>query len=211
MKKCIAFDIDRTMIDSYMPEILSLQEAIENITKKRISEEHSKKISSMTTSDFFKSLNLSTEEIAMIEKEWENTYNKYEVKCFPKIKEIIKYLYNKGLFLAIITSRTKEEFHELDDELEDVLHSFKIIITSDLVKSPKPSRDSLDYLCNKLQITPKEIIYIGDSEVDKIFSQNCNLDFIPVCWENKELANEKEACASQEMLLSKINDYINKQ
>ena len=55
MKKCIAFDIDRTMIDSYMPEILSLQEAIENITKKRINEEHSKKISSMTTSDFFKS------------------------------------------------------------------------------------------------------------------------------------------------------------
>ena len=82
MKKCIAFDIDRTMIDSYMPEILSLQEAIENITKKRINEEHSKKISSMATSDFFKSLNLSTEEIAMVEKEWENTYNKYEVKYY---------------------------------------------------------------------------------------------------------------------------------
>ena len=47
MKKCIVFDADRTIVDSYMPELLSLQEAIENVTSRKISEEEMKKITSL--------------------------------------------------------------------------------------------------------------------------------------------------------------------
>ncbi len=208
MKKCIVFDVDRTMVDSYLPELISLQEAIENVTGKKIDEEQMKKLTSLPTNDFFKYLNLSEEEIALVNKEWENTFAKYKTKCFPYIKETIKELFNSGFYIAIITSRTMQEFHELDEELMDVLKCFRAVITSDLVPVPKPSRESMDYLCNELQISPEELIYVGDSEVDKLFSQNCNVDFIPACWENKELASVENACLTPEMLMPRISDFI---
>ena len=90
----------------------------------------------------------------------------------------------------------------------DILKCFRAVITSDLVPVPKPSRESMDYLCNELQISPEELIYVGDSEVDKLFSQNCNVDFVPACWENKELENVENACLTPEMLMPRISDLI---
>ncbi len=208
MKKCIVFDVDRTIVNSYMPELLSLHEAIENVTGKKINDEQMKKLTSLTTSDFFKFLNLSDEEVALVNKEWENTFGKYKTECFPGIKKIIKDLFERGFTIGIITSRTMEEFHELDTELMDILHCFKAIITSDLIQKPKPNSESMDLLVNKIQINSNEIIYIGDSEVDKIFSQNCNVDFIPACWDNKELEKEENACITTEMLMPTIELII---
>ena len=98
-----------------------------------------------------------------------------------------------------------EEFHELDDELKDILNCFKVIVTSDVIEKPKPNKESIDYLCEKLKLDPKDIIYIGDSKIDKTFSYNCNISFIPACWENKELENEEMACNAPEMLIARID------
>lgn len=208
MKKCIVFDVDRTIVDSYMPELLSLKEAIFDVTGKEINEEQMNKLTSLTTFDFFKFLNLSDEEIKLVNKEWEITFARYKTRCFSGIKEIIKELFNRGYIIAIITSRTMNEFHELDDELMDILNCFKVIITSDIINNPKPNRESIDYLCNELRLTLEEIIYIGDSEIDKIFSEKCNVDFIPACWENKELENENNACKSIDELMIAVNEKI---
>ena len=207
MKKCIAFDIDRTIVDSYQSELLSLQEAIENITGRKMTEDQMKKLTALPTSDFFKYINLNEEEIILVNKEWENTFSKYKTICFPKIKEIIQELYNKGFLIGVITSRTMSEFHELDNELSDILHCFKTIVTSDLIQKPKPNKESMDYLCKELQVKPEEIIYVGDNENDKIFSENCKVDFIPACWENKELEQEKNACMTTEELLTIIKNF----
>ena len=96
----------------------------------------------------------------------------------------------------------------MDDELNDVIDCFKIVITSDLINNPKPSRDSIDYLCDELKLVPEELIYIGDSIIDKTFSKNCNIDFIPACWENHELKNEDNACFTSEEIINKI-DLLN--
>ena len=65
----------------------------------------------------------------------------------------------------------------------------------------------MDYLCEKLNLNPKDVIYIGDGKIDKIFSENSGVDFIPACWENTELENEKDACMSPEKLIEKIKKY----
>ena len=208
MKKCIVFDVDRTLVDSFLPEMLSLREAIENVTDRHITESEMRKITSLTTSEFFNYLNFSNDEIKKINKEWEKTFSNYQTKCFPNIKDVIKKI-SEDYVICIITSRTLEEFHELDDELNDVIDCFKIVITSDLINNPKPSRDSIDYLCDELQLVPEELIYIGDSIIDKAFSKNCNIDFIPACWENHELENEDNACFTSEEIINKI-DLLNK-
>ena len=208
MKKCIVFDVDRTMVDSYMPEMLSLKDAIKNATGRILNEDDLKKLTSLTTDEFFKSLNFNSEEISIINKEWEKTFSNYKTICFPGIKKVIKDLYDKGFIIAIITSRTMSEFHELDDELSDILNCFKLIITSDIIKNPKPNTESMEYLCDTLKLHPEDIIYIGDSETDKLFSINSSVDFIPATYENKELEEEENACNTPELLSEKINSML---
>lgn len=205
MKKYIIFDIDRTIVDSYEPELLSFKEAIFNVTGKKLSGEDINNFTSLPTVEFFKLMNVNKEEIRQIYKEWDKLFLNYKTTCFDGIKEVIKYLHSKGFVIGIITSRTMYEFNELYDVLEDIIGLFKIIITSDMVNSPKPSKDSIDYLCDKLNCESKDIIYIGDSKIDKLFSINSNIDFIPACWENKDLSNEKNACFYTRDLINIIN------
>ena len=100
--------------------MLSLKEAIENVTDRHITESEMRKITSLTTSEFFNYLNFSNDEIKKINKEWEKTFSNYQTKCFPNIKDVIKKI-SEDYVICIITSRTLEEFHELDDELNDVM------------------------------------------------------------------------------------------
>ena len=78
MKKAIVFDIDRTLIDSYEPELLSLKEAIEKVLKKKISDEEMSRLTTLPTKVFFKSLNITEKQLKEINKEWEITYSKYK-------------------------------------------------------------------------------------------------------------------------------------
>ncbi len=194
MKKYIIFDADRTLVDSCDAVSLSLQEAIENVLGIKIDIDELRSLTSLPSNQYFKLLHIEGENVDLINKEWENTYRKYETKCFPGLKEIIKDLSNKGYIIGIITSRRDIEYHELDNELEDIKDYIKIVVTSDLVDSPKPNNDSMTYLCNKMNCTSDEVIYIGDSKSDMEFAKNSNCDFIPACWDNKVLVNEEKAC-----------------
>ncbi len=194
MIKYIILDVDRTLVDSFEPELLSFQEAMENIVGYKMTESQSKKFTTMPTKIFLKTLNISEEKTDKIMKEWEETFSKYETKCFEGMKEIIKSLHEKGYILGLITSRTLDEYHELDDELNDINELFKVIVTSDKISRHKPDKESMDYLCNELKCSSSEVLYIGDSYIDKEFALNSSCSFIPACYDNKELINEKYAC-----------------
>lgn len=194
MKRHIVFDVDRTLVDSYEPELTSLQEAIKNVTSRDITREEMSRLTTLPTTDFFKSINLSDEEITLVNAEWEKTFAKTQTLCFPGIKEVIRELSNKGFTINVITSRTLSEFHELDKELEDILPLFNVIVTSDIVDLPKPNPASMNYLCEKLNCSSNDVIYIGDSVVDKLLAINSHSSFIPACWESQELTGEENAC-----------------
>ena len=194
MIKYIILDVDRTLVDSFEPELLSFQEAYTNVTGKKLSNDQINNFTTMPTSIFLENLDLSKEQIIKIMNEWEITFPKYKTQCFSGIKEVIKELNEKGYLLGVITSRTIDEYHELDDELKDVNNLFKIIVTSDKVNQAKPNPESMNYVYDKLNCTSNEVIYIGDSYIDKEFAINSKCLFIPACYDNKELINEKNVC-----------------
>lgn len=204
-KKIIVFDVDRTLVDSFMPELLSLKEAIKFAVGKNVSEDELKQLTMLPTKVFFNKIGLNIDEIKLVNKEWDRLLRNYPTKCFNGLKDVIKELNREGYIISIITSRTNEEFHELDDELKDITNLFKIVVTSDLVNNHKPNRDSMDYLCNKLNCNTNDVIYIGDSIIDKEFANNSNCLFIPACWENKELINEDNSVSDVRDILNIIN------
>lgn len=201
--KHIVFDVDRTMINSYEPELLSLEEAIYNVTKRKLTRDEIKEASVLPTKVFFDKIGLTNIE-DLIYKEWIITFRKYSVTCFPGIKELIKSIKSRGYSISIITSRTIEEFNELNDELKDIINLFSLIVTSDLVNNHKPSSDSMDYLINKLGLKKEDIIYIGDSIIDRDFAKGSGVKFIAACWDSKELINEDNVAFNPMDILNMI-------
>ena len=206
--KYIVLDVDRTLVDSFKPELLSFQEAMENAVGYRINKEQEQQFTVMPTRVFLTSLNLTEDQIRNIMIEWDKAFKKYKTVCFNGIKDVINELYNKGYIFGLITSRTMNEYHELDEELSDINELFKVVVTSDKIKNAKPAIDSMEYLCNKLNCTSEEVLYIGDSVLDKEFAINSNCLFIPACYDNKELSNEKYACFDPKDIPKIIEDII---
>lgn len=102
-----------------------------------------------------------------------------------------------------------DEFLELKEEFSDIMEKFKVIVTSDKVKKPKPNIESMEYICRELKCKNEDIIYIGDSRIDWLFSINSGCTFIPAVWENKELIDIEHACLNVRDIL-KVIDLINK-
>ncbi len=203
--KYIILDVDRTLVDSFKPELLSFQYAMQNVVGYKMTESQSRIFTTMPTKLFLNTLNISEEEANKIMREWDYTFSKYKVKCFDGIKDVIRTLHEEGYIIGLITSRTLDEYHELDDELNDISELFKIIVTSDKIIKPKPDKQSMEYLCNELNCSSLEVVYIGDSYVDKEFALNSNCEFIPVCYDNKELINEENACLNPKDIPSIID------
>lgn len=187
--KNIIFDIDRTLVDSYYSEMVTLRQAIKDVTNIDVSDEHMKKLPTMVTADFFEliGINIESDIYHLINKRWGELLEKNPTRCFSGVKELIRELYENKFFLGIITSRNLEEFHELDEEFKDIIDCFSIIITSDMVSNPKPYSDSINLFQRKHNIELSETVYIGDGETDLEFSNNSGINFIQAAWDNDKI------------------------
>lgn len=209
MNKYVVFDLDRTVVDSFEPETVSLKEAIENIMGKKISTEYLAKFASQPTSITFKELELTEEQIVLLKKEWQRIFDSIEMKCFPGMKELIIDLHNRVSGIGVVTSRNEEEFFELDGVLGEAINCFSIVVTSDKTSKPKPDKEGMGLILKHFNCTPDDVIYVGDSTGDKLFAQNSNVNFIPVCLDNKELSSEDGACFTVAQIKDKLEAFIN--
>ena len=185
MLKNFIFDVDRTLIDSYIPELETLKEALFIVTNKEFDDNTMRKLTMLTTDEFFAEIGIDTKSEIMkqINYHWGCLLETRKLHFFEGIKEVLNKLKENGCFLGIATSRTKEELEELD-ELLDCIDLFDIIITSDMVKEPKPNPESINIIIEKYNLNRDETIYIGDSLSDAIASKKANVKFGFASWEN---------------------------
>lgn len=193
MFKNFIFDVDRTLIDSFKIEIETLKEALFIVNKIVYSDDVMSKLSILTTDEFFKTLNIEKNSEAMkkINYYWGSLLKNRKSHFFDGIKELLIDLKNKGCFLGIATSRTKEELDELDELLE-YINLFDTVITSDMVVLPKPNPESINIIIQKFNLNRQETIYIGDSQNDSIAALKARVSFGLAAWENKDTACQYE-------------------
>ena len=186
MIKNFIFDVDRTLIDSYKPELETLKEALLIVTKKNYSDELMEKLTILTTDEFFENLGIEKNSDIMkkINHYWGLLLEKRRLQFFDGIKELLIDLKEHGFFLGIATSRDNGELDELV-ELLDYIELFDVVITSDKVSLPKPSPESINVIIEKFNLNVEETIYIGDSQSDCIAAKAANVYFGFANWENK--------------------------
>lgn len=191
MIKNFIFDVDRTLVDSYQSELETLKEALKIVLNKNYSDEIMNQLTILTTDEFFSRLGIdkNSDTMKQINYHWGRLLKEKTPKLFIGMKELLNKLKTKGYFLAIATSRTKEELDELD-ELLDYIDLFNIVITSDLIHNPKPSPESINVIVDKFNLNKEETIYIGDSQSDQKAAYAANVKFGFASWENQNEISE---------------------
>ncbi len=180
------FDVDRTLIDSYKVELETLKQALFIVTNNLYNDEVMNQLTILTTKEFFYKLgiDLASDEMKMINRHWTRLLKERKLKFFEGARELLVEIKNQDCFLGIVTSRTMEELEEIES-LMDVIDLFDAVVTSDLVKYPKPHPESLNLIINKFNLDKEQTIYIGDSISDQNVSRNANVKFGFASWENK--------------------------
>jgi phosphoglycolate phosphatase len=93
----------------------------------------------------------------------------------PHLREFLGFLRPRFL-TALATNRTTTtpavlHFHSLADQ-------FDMVVSAQDVSWPKPHPESFWRILEHFELSPGEVVYIGDSQVDEDFARNAGVPFI---------------------------------
>lgn len=120
---------------------------------------------------YFESKGLELEKVNQIIKKVDGEVIKVEYEAaiaaepIDGMKEVLEFAKNKGLKQAIYTFNTKENAIISLNKV-GILEYFDSIVGRNNVKNPKPHPDHIMQICQKLSVTPNQIIVIGDTDRD---------------------------------------------
>lgn len=174
--KCVAFDLDGTLIDSGPDLLDSLNFVLQN--------NHLNTINSSIIGNLvgggaeamirrgYAYLNKKLDE--KIIPELINQFLEYyesnctkKTKLYPNILEILKSLKEKEIKICICTNKRQYLAEKIIKELQ-IDNFFDVIVGSQKSIQLKPSTEMLEIFLKKLLLKPKDVIFIGDSTKDII-------------------------------------------
>lgn len=108
----------------------------------------------------------------------DQAYEQHPMQVFPSVKKVITELHEKNIKVAFNTGYSslvaRNILHKVAvEEGKDI----DLLITSDDVTQGRPAPDMILLACEKLGVTPKESIKIGDSGIDIIEGQNAGVKY----------------------------------
>lgn len=181
----IVFDIDGTLIDSEIAVISSLRTTLQTLTGKYYTHDELRFVLGITGEDAIKRLGLSN--VGLVLDLW-NRNMKAEIithplRLFPGIKECIETLYNHGISLGLVTSKTNEEFDN-DFNSFGIRSFFTACVCADGTIKHKPDAEPILKYLTKTGIDAPDILYIGDAVYDAECARNAGIDFALALWGN---------------------------
>ena len=110
----------------------------------------------------------------------------YDAHCkdftgpYDGIHELLDALLEKGIRTAVVSNKIEPAVIVLCDEHFPGKFEYMVGNRPDL--APKPSPDSVNEVIEKMGLARKDIVYIGDTEVDIETARNAGIDCIGVDW-----------------------------
>lgn len=183
MIKAVLFDIDGTLLDTEKQVIAGLQETLREQKGLQVAAEdlfYTLGIpGKQVVADFADSDSESDQLLQSWESKMKTNFN--DVQIFPGIVDLLEGLREKGLLLAIVTSKNKSEF--VDEVTPFGLNSYfqAVITASDTLKhkpNPEPVLKGLD----ELQVLAEQTIYVGDAVYDLRSGKAAGTKFAFATW-----------------------------
>ena len=109
------------------------------------------------------------------------------MKAYEGEVEVLKELKDKGYVLGVVTNKGLPlTIYSL--ELCGIKDLFDVIVTADDVAIPKPDPTGVFDAMKKIGIKDKkDVLYIGDNDIDYFTADNAQVDALLVTWGPREI------------------------
>ncbi len=95
---------------------------------------------------------------------------------FAAVQKFLSDLKDLGYIIALVTCDNISNTQAFVDEMK-IEKYLDFIATSSSDFSKKPSSDTVNEICNKFNVKPKEIVVVGDSTIDMKFAKNSKVGY----------------------------------
>lgn len=212
MLKCVIFDLDGTLLNT----IYDLNEALNhvfaeyNLSKKSV-EETTRNIGNGIRNLIIRSMG-SENNIDEIFKKFMDYYNSHVdvyTKPYDGINDLLLYLKNKDIKLAVISNKNIVPLTTLINN--HFPNMFDIVLGDGMGYKRKPDSEIINECLNKLNIKKEEVVYIGDSDIDILTTNNSNIlgIFVSYGYRDKKILEENGAKIICDSVLE-LKEYLAK-
>lgn len=186
--KHLLWDIDGTLIDTYMANIVSIIELLD-----RYQPGHNYKVDDLAYifglpgKEALRELGVPEDKMASVMDEWEGLVRERCDMCkvFDGIIPVLAFLKNQGYHMALVTSRTRNA--NMGGPLggylpEPVAPYIERCVCAGDTPRPKPFPDPFLHYMEITGASRDEVLYIGDTATDLQAAQSAGVDFALALW-----------------------------
>lgn len=213
MKKLVVFDLDGTLVDS----IKDLANAVNFALKEFNLPLHPTEAYYLFVGNGMEALvrrsmgdeSKNDELYLKVRKVFDTFYNAHNsdnTSAYVGVRELLETLKLKGIKVAVLTNKAHEFVGEiLNKSFPGFSFDYYIGQQNNIERKPHPQ--SFEILLSALNISKKDCLYAGDSEVDVLTAKNAGVDLVAVTWGFRSAEALKNAGA--EILVNNPKEILN--
>ncbi len=176
--KAVVFDCDGVLFDTAYANRLYYNRLLDHFGKPLLNDEQFKLVHMFTVKEALHYLFAESESMDRVYSFMKTmSYNEFIKYMKPEqgLIELLEDLKRAEYIRCIATNRTNTMADVL--KKHDMEPFFEMVVTAADVKKPKPAPDELIKIMETLNLHPKQILFIGDSEYDQIAAQEAGTLF----------------------------------
>jgi beta-phosphoglucomutase len=180
LPKAIIFDLDGTLIDSIPAHVRAYQRLANDEFGIYLEQESILKHFGKKTRDIIKALlPVYEKDLDALVKKKQSYYREAfdSIKLLPGINKVLDTIKEKGIRCALGTSSSRRN---VDIVIKKFNLEFDAIITGEDVERGKPSPDTFLTLAQRLNLSPKDCLVIGDAVYDILAAKKAGMKAIGV-------------------------------
>jgi phosphoglycolate phosphatase-like HAD superfamily hydrolase len=197
--KGVIFDCDGVLIDSREANVAFYNQILEGLNMGRMSREDEAYVHSQTIHNSIARIvpDGRLEEAWDVVSRFSFSSVVHLVRLHSGLVRLLKWLQQSGILCAVNTNRTNTMDLVLNHfELETY---FSPVVTSSDVRRPKPHPESVQFILKSWDLQEKDVVFIGDSEVDQLAAQASGVAFW--AFKNPDLAADLHIADFDTLLL----------
>ena len=208
---CVVFDLDGTLLDT----LGDLRDSVNfALSKNNLPQRTTEEIRAFVGNGIRLLIERSVPEntkLSLVDKCFEDFKAHYKAnsanltKAYDGINELLSILKNRGVKLAVVSNKADFAVKILVETYFP--NVFDCAIGEKEGVKRKPAPDTVFAVMKELNVNKKEVVYIGDSEVDIETSKNADIPCISVTWGFRDKEVLEKLCP--EYIVDSPKDILN--
>ncbi len=178
--RCVIYDCDGVLFDSFEANTRLYNDLCERVGRDPLRTEEMEYVHSHTV---YEALHFIFGKGDALEKKALEALKEIDLRDYivflkmePHLFETLNRLKERGILRAINTNRTTSMKPIMDRF--NLWPVFDMVVTALDVKHPKPHPESIEKILQTFQLSKREVVFIGDSEVDQQTARSSGILFI---------------------------------